>query len=802
MSVIGDAYIEVKAKTDGFESGAESLFSGFGAKAALAFAGAFAAAGAVGKVLYDIGAQFDESFDQMRVGTGLTGESLEALEDSFKKVASSVPNSFGEVSSTLTTLTQKLGLTGEPLEALGKQFLDLSHITGTDVAANVKAATDLFNNFGVSSEDQAAKLDELFRATQQSGLSIGDLSTQMAASGVALRALGFDFDESTALIAGLAKEGLSASDVMPALSKAMAQAAKDGKDAGTVFQETIDRIKGAPDATAAAGIAMEVFGARSGPRLATLIREGKLSFEDLQASIAGGSDTIAAATADTQDFSEKFAIFKNRVLVGMEPIATAVFEALGKGFDRISAWWDRHGAAVMNGVRDIGATIQDALTPVIPVIVELAEWVGDHLTPILIGLGAAVLVAAGPIAILAAGAIYAYTHFQVVRDVVASVIDFIVTTAVPAVTGFVEHIIASFSDAVTWVQTNMAAIQEAIEHVLRVVRTIIETTLGVLAALWRAWGDDLLNIVGTIFDYVRDTVENAVKFIQGIIKTVLALINGDWGKAWDGIKQALAAVWDQIKNVLSTALDVVKSLIGGVLSSIADTFTSIWTSIGDTVRGAIDTVVGFVTGIGGRVGSAVAGAFDAVKNTAKDAIDGAVGFFTAMPGRIVAAMGAIASAALDVGKAIVNKLGEGLSQVSGFVGDIAGAVTSAVKNAINHVIDLLNDGIPNSLGWGPAKIDLPNNPIPHLAAGGRAMAGRVHLVGEDGPELFVPDSSGTVVPNGRLRSTSSSPTGGPDLTLIYASIDTKGLAERLNIRAAVGDAISSTTRLRPVVRTG
>jgi hypothetical protein len=35
-----------------------------------------------------------------------------------------------------------------------------------------------------------------------------------------------------------------------------------------------------------------------------------------------------------------------------------------------------------------------------------------------------------------------------------------------------------------------------------------------------------------------------------------------------------------------------------------------------------------------------------------------------------------------------------------------------------------------------------------LAKGGPAMAGKPYIVGEQGPELFVPRSSGTVVPNG------------------------------------------------------
>ena len=43
-------------------------------------------------------------------------------------------------------------------------------------------------------------------------------------------------------------------------------------------------------------------------------------------------------------------------------------------------------------------------------------------------------------------------------------------------------------------------------------------------------------------------------------------------------------------------------------------------------------------------------------------------------------------------------------------------------------------------------------PPPELADGGIAMAGRAHIVGERGPELFVPRRTGTVIPNEAMGS--------------------------------------------------
>ncbi len=45
--------------------------------------------------------------------------------------------------------------------------------------------------------------------------------------------------------------------------------------------------------------------------------------------------------------------------------------------------------------------------------------------------------------------------------------------------------------------------------------------------------------------------------------------------------------------------------------------------------------------------------------------------------------------------------------------------------------------------------------LPTFAAGGRPPVGRPSIIGEKGPELFVPDSAGTIIPNSQLGSSNS-----------------------------------------------
>lgn len=314
-----------KAAGGGFASGMSSVVKGVGASL-LVGAG-------IGAGLLAVGSEFHAAFSKIRIDTGETGTALDGLEGSFKNVLAQRPDSIDNVALAISKLRVGLGLTGKPLEEMSKQVLRLSAITKTDLGANLTSVTQLFNNFGVAAADQGAKLDELFRASQATGISVSDLATAMANSGGVLRTAGFSFEDSAAILGLLSKQGINVSTVMPALSKSIKEAAANGKTAAQVFQETFDAIKNAPDATTAAGKAMEVFGARAGPKLAASIREGKLSYEDLAKTITSGSDTIQKAADDTATFGGKWKIFLNSLRVAIEPLATALFglatDALG-----------------------------------------------------------------------------------------------------------------------------------------------------------------------------------------------------------------------------------------------------------------------------------------------------------------------------------------------------------------------------------------------------------------------------------------------------------------------------------------
>lgn len=583
---VGEAYVSIIPSARGFgqavadqtdgPSRAAGLLAGdsFGASlleglkkhaGKIAAAISIGAAVKLGKEIFDLGATFDDAFDKIRVTTGKTGTELAGLQDSFKQVFSDVPTDADSASSAVATLNQKLGLTGKPLEALSKQLLNLSRITGTDLNANMSAAVDVFNSFGISAAEQPAKLDELFRASQKTGVSVDDLASTMAQAGPNLKQLGLNFEQSAGLVAIFGKAGVDVGAVLPALSKTIVQASKDGKNAGDVFRETFDRIRNAPSDTEAAGAAIDVFGARAGPKLAGLIREGKLGYEELATAIAQGGDTINGAAADTADFAEQWGTFKNQVLVGLEPLATKVFGAVG---DAMAAIGPKVGPAI--------AAVTDGLTGLFD--------------------GGEQAISAFVAAFKAGG-----------DDITSSGFN-----------GVAEGIGLALRDVYDWLKVKIPEAIDALKAAFDTAQTAISTTVGYVDDHKDAFATITTGVLGFAAALQAVTVAQtgvaAVSNISALAASLapLLLAAGPIGLVIAAIVAVGAAAFvayqqfEPFRNVVDAVGRVIRDVAIAAFNALVVAAVAVANFVGtafDAVRGAVDTVAGAFTTFGQIVSS-------------------------------------------------------------------------------------------------------------------------------------------------------------------------------------------------------
>ena len=113
-------------------------------------------------------------------------------------------------------------------------------------------------------------------------------------------------------------------------------------------------------------------------------------------------------------------------------------------------------------------------------------------------------------------------------------------------------------------------------------------------------------------------------------------------------------------------------------------------------------------------------------------------------------------------KMMANQLQTGLLGVLGQ--GIAGAFSGGFGSSFVGGAGLFSGGGlagANSIPFGSVNLGLSN-----FADGGRPPVGRASIVGERGPELFVPNRSGTIIPNNKL--------GGGNNTSVVVNVDASG----------------------------
>jgi TP901 family phage tail tape measure protein len=277
------------------------------------------AAAATAVALTKLGSDWNSAVDAIIVGTGASGDALEGLLGSTKKVAGQVPNDFGQVGVAIAEVNTRLGLTGPELETTTKAFLDLSRVTGTDVKTNIGLVTRVFGDWSVASEDQAGALDTLFASTQQTGIGIDRLSGLVVQFGAPMRQLGFSLDESIALFGKFEKEGVNIEAVMSGMRMGLGRMAKAGEEPIETFQRLVEQIKEAGSQGEANALALDAFGQRAGPDMAAAIREGRFEIDDLVASLGSSGGALDDAASRTIHLSDRIKILQNRITGALGP---------------------------------------------------------------------------------------------------------------------------------------------------------------------------------------------------------------------------------------------------------------------------------------------------------------------------------------------------------------------------------------------------------------------------------------------------------------------------------------------------
>lgn len=692
-----------------------------GTVAVAATAAVAAGAVAAGAALFELGSNFDAAHDTIVAGTGASGAALEDLKQSFDNVLTSVPTTFGDASTAIADINTALGLTGKPLEDLSKQFINLSRVSGEDLAPSIQSVTRLFGDWGVEADQQSVTMDKLWAVSQATGIGINELSDQMVKAGAPLRQLGFSMEESAAIFGKWNKEGVNTEVIFSGVRTAISKMAKAGEDIPTAFAAAQDAIMNAGSASEATSIAIEVFGAKAGPDMAAAILEGRFAIEDLVAVMDDAEGSIQRTADDTESFGEKWQLFKNQLAVAFKPAAIAIFEGLGDVMERL-------GPILTN-------TIIPAITDTINAVKSMAdEFLYSFNSGFTEDEGTGI------------------ENFALkLRDFK----NFVVDDFVPAVIEAIDWFKATWEEIGPDVMRHVDRVKEVIGSGMAFIIQVIESTIELVTWIWNNWGEEITAVVTWAFDLIAGIVDGALTVLKGTFDFWTAVLEGDWDAAWaavkdifdgymviikaigdaawEAIKAAANAAWDALVDYVTGKLEDLKSNVTSILDAVKLTMTNKWNAIWDKVQEVWQRILDFISDTANGAKDAVTGSFDAI-----------VDFFANIGSRLASALS-----------------------------DVPGAVTKPFRDAYNGATEWLNK-IPSV---GSVTRSFGGFSIPQFHGGGEyrsaSPGGEGLALLKDREQVFTPEQVRALGEGYNTARNSSMGGGGGEMVL---RIDSGGSA--------------------------
>jgi hypothetical protein len=292
------------------------------------------------------------------------------------------------------------------------------------------------------------------------------------------------------------------------------------------------------------------------------------------------------------------------------------------------------------------------------------------------------------------------------------------------------------------------------------------------AGLVLAWqhSETFRAIVTGAFDAVKIAADAVLGFFRTAWSAITALISSPISTLVDAARGAFG-----LKGALENAFRAIKTFVGDRVDDIVAFFRALPDRLLNHVRTLITNAL-----------EPFKAAFTAAKDWVSAKVAEIVAFFAGLPGRIADTLEALSSQAIEPLKKLFTKVSTAVNGIKTgilWVKDHAVKIWTAVKDALEGPLNALHgflspidsvlgsiiraiDGIIGSADKFVSAIGKVKSIaggiaggigglIPGRQHGGPVDAGRAYIVGERGPELFVPSASGEVIANSALRSSAT-----------------------------------------------
>jgi len=675
-----------------------------------------------GEYLVDLGSQFDEATDSIRIGTGATGDALDALMADFDAVYSSVPTTMEDASKAIADYNTRLGLTGPELQNISTQAIQVADMLGDDLGTVIEESSQAFQAWNMDAAAMGDAMDYVFKASQSTGVGFSDLMSSVQTFAPQLQELGYGFEESVALIGQMDKAGVNAEEVLAAMKKSVSSLAKEGLSAAEGMELYTEKIKNAKDMTEATNIAAEIFGTRGASTMAAAIRDGTVDVAGLTAELEKNSETISGCATDTYDFAEQLQLFKQQAEVALKPLAATLFNSL-------------------NELMPIVADIMQDLIPIIQEMVTQIKPIIEQLIPAILPL----LQELVPVVLEIAGAL--------LNELLPAVID-IISSIIPVLIELLQLIAPILSEFISAI---LPVIVSLIQKLLPIVLKIVQAVLPVLQKLLNTILPLLTDMIEQILPVVLDLIDSLLPLVSAIIDSVLPVIIQLLNILLPILTDLLSAILPVIIQLINSLLPVVTQIIDAVLPILIEVL-NILTPILDLIiqllgpilelfmmllQPILDLIIMAIGPLIEIFGSLITGILEPIQPI----LTFLASLFSEVLGGAIQSIQPIIDALMQVFGGLIDFISgvfsgnweQAWNGVVNMFKGIFNLIPSLVESVINGAIDLINGilkGINSVSQYVGLEIGLiPHVSLPRFAAGGFTEG--ISIAGEAGTEAII-----------------------------------------------------------------
>jgi len=250
----------------------------------------------------------------------------------------------------------------------------------------------------------------------------------------------------------------------------------------------------------------------------------------------------------------------------------------------------------------------------------------------------------------------------------------------------------------------------------------VQEFIDAVVAKFMQWVEDVKVITAPLIEWFQEHWDTIV-FIWEAAWEVLML---GWTIFWEGIFTIFEGFWQIFSGTIDTVLAILQGDWGRAWEGVKTIFTGVWNVMTAFLQSTLNAILGFI-GLNTEEILAMIGAFGEILQALWDGLWGGI-------------------------QATVDAVGGAIMAVVNAIAETIKAVIDTISTLIRKAQELAE--------WGGAQLAGAAGAV-GLAEGGPAKAGKTYVVGEEGPEIFIPNTSGTIIPNNQLtQNGGGSPLGG------------------------------------------